>query len=90
MPEFYHHEQGSAVNEVHAGRKERRPQFLSKVEPLFSMMRDSLKAWLDNFMLHNEGEEQLLDRLEQCLRICAERKLKISILNSKFFLKHVP
>ena len=39
--------------------------FQSKVEPLFRSMRDHLKAWLDDFILHCKSEEQLLKMLRQ-------------------------
>ena len=47
--------QRGAVNSVE--------NFQSKVEPLFHEMRDSLKAWLDDFIVHCVGESTLLKRL---------------------------
>ena len=49
--------QQGAVNSV--------ANFQSKVEPLFHEMRDSLKAWLDDFIVHCVDESTLLKRLRQ-------------------------
>lgn len=59
--------------------------FQSRVEPCFAEIRDELKAWLEDFLLHREDEAKLLQLLEIFLSICRARNLKVSITNSVFF-----
>jgi len=59
--------------------------FQSKVEPCFSDIRDSLKAWLDDFLLAQNSEDGLLDVLNKFFTICRKKRLKISIRKSSFF-----
>ncbi len=40
--------------------------FQANVEPIFSDIREHLKAWLDDFVLHCKSEEQLLRALRVC------------------------
>lgn len=68
------------------GAKNAGPNFQSKVEPLFAGIREFLKAWLDDFMLHNETEEGLLDALDKFFMVCLNRKLKISARKTHLFL----
>ena len=49
--------QQGAVNSV--------ANFQSKVEPLFHQMRENLKVWLDDFIIHSRGEDHLLQLLLQ-------------------------
>lgn len=44
-----------------------------------------MKAWLDDFGLHSQSEQGLLDSLEKFFRICRERRLKISAKKSVLF-----
>jgi len=55
------------------GARNAGPTFQSKVEPLFVAIRELLKAWLDEFMLHNQTEEGLLDVLQGFLRYVQKR-----------------
>lgn len=48
-------------------------------------MRNNLKAWIDDFTLHAESEEKLLDVLHMFLVICKSKGLLISASKSKFF-----
>lgn len=60
--------------------------FQRSVEPLFSELRDSMKAWLDEFNLYANNEEKLLDTLEAFLRICNEKVLFISAKKCRLFI----
>ncbi len=44
--------------------------FQAKVEQLFAELRDNLKAWLNDLLLHCEGEDKLLSVLRQFFAIC--------------------
>lgn len=59
--------------------------FQSSVETLFAPLRDSLKAWLDNFSLHASNEDILLDNLYEFLRICQTKRLFLSVLKCNLF-----
>lgn len=59
--------------------------FQSRVEPCFAEIRDGLKDWLDESLLHEEYEAKLLQLLEIFLFICRARNLKVSIIKSVFF-----
>lgn len=59
--------------------------FQSSVEPLFSNMRDNLKAWLDDFNLHANTEGHLLGLLEQFFHTCQEHGLFLSAIKSVLF-----
>ena len=63
--------------------------FQSSVEPLFSSLRDNLKAWLDDFSLHAVDEDTLLDKIEEFLRICQEKRLWLSAVKCKLFRKEL-
>lgn len=63
--------------------------FQSSVEPLFSSLRDFLKAWLDDFSLHAATEDVLLEKLEEFFRICFEKRLWLSARKSKLFRKEL-
>lgn len=63
--------------------------FQSSVEPLFASLRDFLKAWLDDFNLHAEEEEILLDKLEEFLSICLKKRLRLSARKCKLFCKEL-
>ena len=67
------------------GGKNAGANFQSKVEPLFAEIRDSLKAWLDDFMLHCTTENGLLEVKEKFFCICRASNLKILITKSDFF-----
>ena len=71
------------------GAKHAGANFQSKVEPLFTNIREHIKAWLDDFVLHCRTEEDLLDTLLKFFIICREANLKISIRKSQFFLQRV-
>lgn len=71
------------------GAKNAGANFQSKVEPLFTEIREMLKAWLDDFVLHCRTEEDLLDTLVIFFRVCRQSNLKVSIRKSKFFLRRV-
>ena len=63
--------------------------FQSSVEPLFSTLRDWLKAWLDDFCLHARTEEVLLDKLEEFFAICRRKNLFLHAGKSKLFEKEL-
>eukprot|EP00171_Calliarthron_tuberculosum_P004595 IDg4595t1 len=47
--------------------------FQSNIEPLFSELRENLKAWLDDFNLHARDENTLLSKFERFLEIWCGR-----------------
>lgn len=67
------------------GLKNAAPCFQYAVEPLFSALRNNLKAWLDDFMLHAKSEDELIDLLERFFEICAAHNLYISAKKFKLF-----
>jgi hypothetical protein len=62
--------------------------FQSRVELCFLSIRQSLKAWLDDFLLHHHSESGLLDTLAS-FQICRDRRLKISARKSVLFTNQV-
>ena len=71
------------------GAKNADANFQSKVEPLFTIIREHMKTWLDDFVLHCRTAEDLLDTFLKYFIICREANLKISIRKSQFFLQRV-
>ena len=63
--------------------------FQSRVEPCFADIRDNLKAWLDDFILHARDCEELLHVLDRFFTICAEKRLKVSAKKSTLFAASV-
>lgn len=63
--------------------------FQSTIEPLFSELRNNLKAWLDDFSIHAHSEASLLDHLETFLRICSEKGLHLSARKRQLFRKEL-
>ena len=63
--------------------------FQGKVEPLFSDLREWLKAWLDDFALHHSTEAGMLDVLRQFLEICRLKNLRVSIPKSHLFQREL-
>ena len=59
--------------------------FQAKVEPCFAEIRDSLKAWLDNFLLHARSWDDLFRILGRFFTICAEKRLLVSAKKSTLF-----
>ena len=53
------------------------------MKPSFAEIKDNLKAWLDDFLLHCMDEGQLLLVLGTFFRICREKGLKVSALAHK-------
>ena len=63
--------------------------FQSRVEPCFSEIRQNLKAWLDDFILHARTFEELLYILDRFLTICSEHRLLVSAKKSSLFTTSV-
>ena len=63
--------------------------FQRTVEPLFSELREHMKAWLDDFNLHATSESELLDYLETFFRICKQHRLYLSALKCRLFSKEL-
>ena len=63
--------------------------FQRTVEPLFSELRDSMKAWLDDFSLYAKTEKDLLDSLEIFLKICHEKGLYLSAKKCNLYTKEL-
>ncbi len=60
--------------------------FQEKVEQCFVELKESLKAWLHEFMLYARDEEHLLRILRRFFEICRTRCLIVSLPMSDFFL----
>lgn len=52
--------------------------FQSSVEPLFTSLRDNMKAWLNDLDIHAADKGTLLERLERFIEICRSRNLFLS------------
>lgn len=63
--------------------------FQSTVEPLFRELRDNMKAWLDDFNLHVDHEDKLLQLLARFFQICEDYNLYLSAVKSVFFAKQI-
>lgn len=63
--------------------------FQSTVEPLFSELRNNMKAWLDDFNLHANKESELLSYLRRFFAICKEVGLYLSAKKCRFFAKEI-
>lgn len=63
--------------------------FQSSVEPLFAELRPNVKGWIDDFNLHDETEDSLLDKVEKFLYICDKHDLILSAKKCVFFKKEI-
>ena len=63
--------------------------FQRSIEPLFSELRDSMKAWLDDFNLHAGTKSQLLDALAKIFAICERRSLYLSARKCVLFAREI-
>ncbi len=59
--------------------------FEEKVEQCFLELKDSLKPWLDDFMLYARDEEHLLRILRRFFEVCRTRRVIVSLPKSEFF-----
>ena len=66
-------------------QKNRGTNFQSKVEPVFTNIREQIKAWVDDLVLHCRTEEDLFDTLLKFFIISREANLKISITKCQIF-----
>lgn len=71
------------------GAKNSSANFQSRVEPCFSTLRDNLKAWQDDFVIHHKTEAQLLTTLQVFFETCRDKNLKVSALKSDLFTTSV-
>ena len=71
------------------GLKNGSAHFQSHVEPLFSELRGSMKAWVDDFNLHEKTERNLLKSIERFLEICEQHNLFVSAKKSIFFARRI-
>jgi len=64
--------------------------FQRAVEPCFSHLRKSIKAWLDDFiMFSTTTEEAYLELLVEFLETCRKYGIKVHIIKSVFFCQQV-
>jgi len=63
--------------------------FQRAVEPCFRHLRESLKAWLDDFILFSGTEDEYLELLIEFLETCRKYGLKVHIIKSVFFCMQV-
>lgn len=63
--------------------------FQRTIEPLFASLREHVKAWLDDFIIHAENEEKLLEVLDTFCRICGQHGLFLSAKKSTFFTREI-
>lgn len=61
--------------------------FQAVTQELFQEKVPRLLQWLDDFLLHADSEQQLLDSVDQFLGICAEHGLKIHAEKTELFLR---
>lgn len=59
--------------------------FQEKVEPCFKDIRDKLKAWLDDFLIHSKDIKEHLQTLRKFFQICRNNNLFVSLLKSCFY-----
>ena len=52
--------------------------FQRSIEPLFSELRENMKPWVDDFIVHAATESKLLQSLEKVFAICERRSLYFS------------
>lgn len=63
--------------------------FQSSVEPLFNNIREILKAFLDDFSLHQKTESGLLEVMERFFELCEKYGLFLSPKKCPFFKKEL-
>ena len=63
--------------------------FQGKVEPLYSCIRSHLKAWIDDFILHQRSFSELLPILRRFFEITRENGLFISAPKTLLYAKWV-
>ena len=63
--------------------------FQSSVEPLFSELWENMKAWLNDFNLFCNSEEQLLHLLKRLFEICRQHGLLLSAKKSVLFAREL-
>lgn len=61
------------------GSYNRGGQFQGLIEHYFKLLRWSLKAWLEEILLHSASEEELLEKQRKFFSICGERGLTVSL-----------
>lgn len=71
------------------GAKNSGPNFQAKMEQLFSKQQEQIKAWLDEFMIHEKIEDGLLHIIEKFSGIFRSYCLKVFIRKSMFFIQSV-
>lgn len=64
-------------------------KFQACVEPFFEEFLKQTLAWIDEFFIHSNSKDSLLDVLERFFHICTNHNLVISISESRFFTKMV-
>lgn len=77
------------LNRTAQGAKNSAANLQSKVEPFFGAIKNHLKAWIYDFVLHSDSKEKLLNTLETFLSVCRESNLKVSIAKSHMFSRRV-
>ena len=63
--------------------------FQSTIEPLFSGLRNNMKAWLDDLILHAVNESTLLDKLEAFIEIFKSLNLFLSAKKCVLFSREI-
>lgn len=63
--------------------------FQSKVEPCCGSIKEALKAWLDDLVLHAHTNETLIEVLRAFLGICGVRKLERSAKKTVLFSQSI-
>ena len=67
------------------GERTSAANFQEKIEECFAELRDHFRAWLDDYLIFAETEDELLRILRRFFEICRERNLIVSLPKSDFF-----
>lgn len=78
----------SATRVLH-GLKNATAHFTASVEPLFAELRRWMKSWVDDFILHAENEDELIDKIERFIEIAQEANLILSATKCNFFANSI-
>lgn len=82
--------QGTVVStRVLHGLENTSANFQFAIPPLFPELKDTMKAWSDDFIIHARTELELLNYLEKCFHVCSKYNLRLSAKKFLFYSKEV-
>lgn len=71
------------------GLKNAAAYFQSTIPPLFQNLKNAVKAWIDDFIIHSKSENELLQHLCEFFETCAKHNLFLSAKKCEFYTKKV-